>query len=492
MPKTRLAMAVALTVAVAQAGGASPTDTPMITPIPATEPNAAQRAQIARKYGMFCHFGINTYANQEWTDGSLPPQTYAPPADLAQKIDLWVKTAHDAGMRYFLCICKHHDGFCMWDTVTTDYGVANPAVRNHTDVARAVSAACHKYGISFAVYYSLWDRHEHNWADPIKYKAFMKRQLTELMTHYGPVCELWLDGSWTSPPADWHLDEVYDTVRRLQPDCQITSNWTIGDLDGPQVTPDKLKPGMNIKYFPSDFRISDPYLPATPDPKLYTHDGQTYYMPYEATVTLSDNGSWFYHPGTGAKSVDALEDIFDTATAQDNCLVFNLPPDRDGHLVADQRQALLDLAARLKLTPGGPFPKPVVNLAIGATATASAVWSDPNDKESYAPGNAVDGNPASRWACGPSGTKQAWLAIDFGKPVAFDQLRIREYDKRVKAFRIEVPDGHGGWTTIGSGDAIGASRVVDVPPTRASQVRLDILDATDAPSIYEVRVLDRH
>ena len=479
----KLLSAAAVMVALTTGAG------PLIAPVPATMPTAAQRAQIDRKYGMFCHFGINTYANEEWTDGTRPPESYDPPADLAEKIDGWVKTAHDAGMRYFLCICKHHDGFCMWDTATTDYGVANPTVKNHTDVARAVSRACAKYGVKFAVYYSLWDRHEHNERDPIKYKEFMERQLTELMTHYCPVCELWLDGSWTSKPAAWHLDEVYDTVRRLQPDCQVTSNWTIGDARGKQVTPDKLRAGMDVKYWPSDFRISDPYLPATPDPKLYSHDGKQYYMPYEATVTLSDNGTWFYHPGTGAKRVDALEAIFETATAQDNCLVFNLPPDRDGNLVADQRAALMQLADRLHLTPGGPFPKPAVNLAIGATVTASAVWNDPKDQESYAPGNVVDGSMSSRWACGPAGTKQAWLAIDFGKPIDFDQVRISEYDHRVKQYRLAVPDGHDGWTAIATGDALGASRTIPVAPTRASKLRLEILDATDAPSIYEVRVL---
>ena len=463
----------------------------MITPQPATTPNPAQRRQIERKYGMFCHFGINTYANEEWTDGSLPPETYAPPADLAAQIDGWVKTAHDAGMRYFLCICKHHDGFCMWDTATTDYGVANPHVKNHTDVARAVSDACHKYGIKFAVYYSLWDRHEHNERDPLKYKAFMKRQLAELMTHYGPVCELWLDGSWTSPPADWHLDEVYDTVKRLQPDCQVTSNWTIGDTQGKQVTPDKLRRGMDIKYFPSDFRISDPYLPVPSDPKLYAHGGQLYYMPYESTVTLSSNGSWFYHPGTAAKSVDDLQDIFESATANDNCLVFNLPPDRDGKLVADQRAALMGLADRLQIGPGRPFPPPPVNLALGGRATASGVWNDPKDPASYAPSNAIDGSISTRWACGPTGTRQAWLAVEFTKPVRFDTIRIREYGDRIRRYQIEVPDGSHGWTPIHSGTTIGKRSDVSVKPTEATAIRLDITDATDAPSIYEMSVRGR-
>ena len=82
---------------------------------------------------MFCHFGINTYAGTEWTDGTVAPEVYAPPADIAEKADAWVKTARDAGMRYFLCITKHHDGFCLWDSKHTEYDVGNPAVAVKTD-----------------------------------------------------------------------------------------------------------------------------------------------------------------------------------------------------------------------------------------------------------------------------------------------------------------------------------------------------------------------
>ena len=145
---------------------------------------------------MFCHFGINTYAGHEWTDGKVPPEVYAPPADIGAKADAWVKFARDSGMRYFLCITKHHDGFCLWNSKYTDYSVGSPKVKVHTDVVKAVSDACKKYGVGFAVYYSSWDRHDPSYADPVKYTAYMKAQLTELLTNYGPVCEVWFDGSW--------------------------------------------------------------------------------------------------------------------------------------------------------------------------------------------------------------------------------------------------------------------------------------------------------
>jgi len=465
---------------------------PLIGPVPSDEPSPAQKAQIERKYGMFCHFGINTYANEEWTDGTLKPSVYDPPADLEQKIDGWVKTAHDAGMRYFLCITKHHDGFCLWDSAQTTYDVGNPEVKNHLDVVKAVSQACRKYGIGFAVYYSLWDRHEPAFADPVKYTAFAKTQLTELMKNYGPVCELWMDGSWVRPADQWHLDEIYDTVKKLQPDCQISTNWTIGVPGKPDthnVTPDKQKDGYPVRYFPSDFRLSDPYLPVVPDPKHFTHNGKSYYMPFEATVTVSAQSHWFAHIGdTNAKSVDQLQEVFETATAQNNLMVFNIPPDRDGNLVPSQVEAIMELGKRLDLGPDKPFPKPRVNRAIGAKATASATWNDPKDPNDYSAAMAVDGNPSTRWACGPAGTTSASFELELAKPSEFDRVVVSEYADRTQRFSLEVGNGKV-WKTVATGTTLGARKEIKFAPVKASQVRLKIEKSADAPSIAEFKVL---
>lgn len=331
----------------------------LLEPVPSDKPSAAQRAQIDRKYGMFCHFGINTYAGHEWTDGKVPAGVYAPPADIAEKADSWVKFAHDAGMRYFLCITKHHDGFCLWDSKYTEYDVGNPAVKVHTDVVKAVAAACKKYGIGFAVYYSSWDRNFADYKDDAKYTAYMKAQLTELLTNYGPVCEVWFDGTWDKKAAAWRQPEIYDHIHRLQPDCQVTMNWTIGHPDKPDSTvkPAQQKAGYPIRYWPCDFRIGDPDLPRADDPKQFSHAGKSYYMPYEATVTVAKNNHWFGFAGDhGAKSVDALESAFWQATANDNLLVFNIPPMKDGNLVPSQVKAVLELGKRLGLGPDKPIP----------------------------------------------------------------------------------------------------------------------------------------
>jgi len=179
---------------------------------PAVKPNAAQQALINRGYGMFIHFGINTFTDAEWSDGSIPANTYNP--DKLEP-EQWVRTAKEAGFRYVLLITKHHDGFCLWDSKYTNYDVGSSPVK--TDVVKAVSDACKKYGLQFAVYYSLWDRHEPSFKDPNPqvYIDYMLHQLTELFTNYGTICELWLDGGWARKPGDWGIDQLYSLVKNI-------------------------------------------------------------------------------------------------------------------------------------------------------------------------------------------------------------------------------------------------------------------------------------
>ena len=107
---------------------------------PSLVPTFGQQAQIDRKFGMFLHFGINTFT--EWSDGKLPIESYQPTAIDAEN---WVKTAYEAGMNYVIIITKHHDGFCLWNTHTTTYSVNYSP--NKTDVVKAVADACQKYGV---------------------------------------------------------------------------------------------------------------------------------------------------------------------------------------------------------------------------------------------------------------------------------------------------------------------------------------------------------
>lgn len=316
----------------------------LILPQPSVQPSQVQQEQIARKYGMFIHFGINTFHDEEWTDGSKPASSYAPSAIDAEQ---WIRTAKEAGMKYVILIAKHHDGFCLWDSRYTEYDVASSG--NPTNVIEAVAKACRKYDIGLGLYYSLWDRKVNadveDWKKDEAYNQYMLNQLTELMDivdDYTKVVEFWFDGGWVKQNYRWPVMDIYQTIKQRMPECQVGVNWTIGapeNADKHPVLPQEQKEGYPIRYFPSDFRLGDPYLPTDNDPKIFVHNGRQYYMPWESTVCISKR--WFYNTTDNEfKSVDELEKLFCQSTKNDNILILNCPPNRDGKL-RDQDVSIL-------------------------------------------------------------------------------------------------------------------------------------------------------
>ncbi len=323
-----------------------------LQPIPSLTPGKYQLEQIERQYGMFLHFGINTFYDHEWSDGSLPPSLYHPAQVDA---DQWVRTAKEAGMKYVILITKHHDGFCLWNSRYTDYDVNSSG--NTTNVVASVARACKKYDIGLGLYYSLWDRHQNaNTKDSMADKAynqFMLAQLNELIAiakkEHTPIVEFWFDGGWEKPNYRWPVAAIYSAIKAKEPQCQVGINWSIGtaaDEDQHMVLPGDQKEGFPIRYFPSDFRLGDPYLPADPDPKIFSHNGQQYYMPWESTICISKY--WFYNTAdTSYMPLDELEKKYTIAIAQQNILILNTPPGRDGKIRKKDIELLMQLKSRI-------------------------------------------------------------------------------------------------------------------------------------------------
>ncbi len=341
-------------------GGFSFAQRALMEPTPSTTPGVYQLAQIERKYGMFIHFGINTFYDEEWTDGSKPAASYKP---LTVDADQWISTAKKAGMKYVILVSKHVDGFCLWDSKYTSYDVASSG--NKTNVIEMVARTCRKYGIGMGIYYSLWDRHQNgNVGDTSldgAYNKYMLGQIEELIgitNKYTKIVELWLDAGWEKKRSRWPIAEIYETVKKMAPQCQVGVNWSIGrpenpDPDSAWVLPTMQKTGYPIRYFPSDFRMGDPYLPADPDPKLFSHNGKLYYMPWETTVCISQK--WFYNTkDTVYKTPEELLKLYKKATAQDNILILDLPPDRTGKLREKDRQLVFALRKLIRGENGQP------------------------------------------------------------------------------------------------------------------------------------------
>lgn len=171
------------------------------------------------EFTAFLHFGINTFTGREWGDGKENPELFNPTElDCVQ----WVKALKDGGFKMALITAKHHDGFCLWPTKTTQHPVANsPWKDGKGDVVRELREACEKYDMKFGAYLSPWDRNAECYGDSPAYNKFFIEQLTELLTNYGEVHEVWFDGANGEGPNgkkqvyDW--DAILKTIRELQP-----------------------------------------------------------------------------------------------------------------------------------------------------------------------------------------------------------------------------------------------------------------------------------
>lgn len=475
---------------------------------PSTKENSCQKEMRERGYGMFIHFGMNTFIEMEWSEGKEPATTYNP---TELDCEQWVRTARDAGFRYVLLVTKHHDGFCLWDSAVTDYDVASSG--NKTDVVKAVSDACRKYGLEFGVYYSLWDRHEPSYQaeDFSGYRKFMDAQLTELLTNYGDICEIWFDGGWDRRPEDWDIPHIYQLVKKLQPDCAMGVNnsayLATDDLSKNiygSANPDDMTGDKDVKfgYFPMDFRLKDPFIANWRDHKIYEVDGENYYLPFEHTICLSKQWNWFQKESVmETRDIDELEELFYRTMANNNTLVINVPPDRRGLFRQNEINALMELRDRIGINIAGKKLKHKsldTPISIGCNAKASSEWNT----DEYGADKAFDGGLYRRWA---STEPTGWLEVELEPGKTFERISIFEYmdevtasdgfsrkrANRITGYTIDAYND-GAWETIyKSTEPMGDCKVINfATPQKAEKVRLNITSATAPPSIYEMSIYE--
>lgn len=306
---------------------------------------------------MFIHFGPGTFSGEEWTDYPNPV-TFAPSSYVPTTINAtqWVAQARLSGMRYIILTTKHHDGFTLWNSADTSFGVNATGSGNTTDVVLALANACvadevaHPgAGVKFCLYYSCWDRTRNfdinNTALDAAYNATMLSHLTELLTNYGNVYLLWIDGATVKDGTRWGWNAVYKLMRQLQPNCLLSVNHAIGTNDlgsAPGTYPAgdirvfNQIAGDGLKWM-SDVRDDDAALPKTTgagDPKTFVRAGATYYLPFEATFPINTLGKWFWGPSNASNWISdaTLTSQFATCVAQGCNIVYDVPPNQAGVL----------------------------------------------------------------------------------------------------------------------------------------------------------------
>lgn len=425
------------------------------------------------EFGAFLHFGVNTFTNKEWGDGTEDPSIFNPKKFDARQ---WVAALKAAGVRQVIITAKHHDGFCLWPSAYTDHSVKNSPWRDGKgDVVREVADAAREAGMKFGFYLSPWDRHDKTFGTAA-YNDYYINQLRELLTGYGEISEVWMDaacGEMDPRCKDLKYDwpRIFATVRELQPNAAMSIygpdvRW-IGNEGGItrasewSVTPDGFEAmaqdigsrkklmeaaarGANLKWYP-------------------------------AQVDTSIRPGWFYHKGEDymVRDYKTLAEIYFNAVGGNSELLLNVPPDQNGLLAANDVKSLKKLGEYLSAT----FEK---NFAAGAAATAEACG------EKWAASETLDGaDDTARPA--PAGCVTATYEYALPAPVSFNMAMLQErisQGQRIEAFALDAwLDG--GWKEIGAATTVGYKKLLRFKTARADKVRVRITAARAAPELSE-------
>jgi alpha-L-fucosidase len=440
-------------------------DTPSVsTPAPVPPlPTAEQLAWQTQELSAFFHFGINTAADQEQGDGNDSPLLFNPSElDPTQ----WMATLRSAGFRQAMLSAKHHDGFCLWPSRCTEYSVlASGWQGGQGDVVREFVDAAHQANIRVGLALSPLDRHDPTYGTPA-YDAVFECQLTELLTDYGAIDEIWL---WTDnlgvQAFDWNA--IHDLVHRLQPHVL-------------------LELGNTAKSVGADVRSVAQALPPEP-PSDQTSvqespDGTTPIW-YPAEALYSIRPSWFWHAAedTQQKTLSQLLDIYYDSVGRNSLLLLNVPPNARGLLADGDVAALSQLGDAIRAIYQS-------NIAAARPALADTVFQN---AEARSAAMAVDGNVETFWAAG-EGTTSARLELDLGSERSFNVVSIQEpiaLGERITQHRLEAKS-NGVWTTIATGTAIGQRKLHRVGSVTASAVALVITEARGVPAVAELGVYE--
>ncbi len=438
----------------------------------------------------FLHFTVNTFTDLEWGLGGEKESIFNPTNFNADQI---ASTIASHGFKGAILTCKHHDGFCLWPSKYTQHSVKNSTWKNGKgDVVKEISEACKRHGIKFGVYLSPWDRNSALYGKP-EYITYYRNQLRELLTNYGEICEVWLDGAnggdgyYDGANEKREIDRTtyYDwpntwkIIRELQPNACIFSDlgpdvrWCgnesgfVNDSCWAPYTAlgrDGKKPA--IGYFKEEVAEKG------------TLNGEAW-IPAEVDVSIRPG--WFYHPNEDSKvrDLNSLKEIYFKSVGNGAGWNLNLPPDRTGQINANDVRALDKLQDYLTQSFSN-------NLLQGAKVKASETRGN---SDQFAASKVLDNDKNSYWAVNDI-TKIASLTFQLKMTSSFNCMEIKEFirlGQRIQSFIIEVEKG-GKWEQVFKGSTVGSKKLAKFDDAIASKIRITFINALACPVIESVKL----
>ena len=327
---------------------------------PTPENLKARETFSSNRFGLFIHWGpFSIPGDGEWVmnNKNISVKNYKRLENFFNPIEFnaaeWVSMAKNAGMKYITLITRHHDGFSMWDTRYSDYNIMHTPYKK--DIVKLIADECHKQGIQLFLYYSLldWGREDYphetgrtgqgtgrtGKGDYDSYLRFMKNQLTELLTNYGEIGGIWFDGHWdqTHPEGsadrtsriNWHYDEIYGLIHKLQPQCLVGNNHHLTPFAG------------------EDFQMFEKDLPGENNSGL-SYQVASQNLPLETCETM--NNSWGFNiTDTSYKTVQQLIHYLVNAAGRNANFLLNVGPMPNGKIQPEFIDTLQQIGKWLRL-----------------------------------------------------------------------------------------------------------------------------------------------
>lgn len=464
------------------------------------KPTSGQYKYAKEEFAAFCHFGPNTFSGKEWGEDygtTKPDGTKVPTAtEYMNRLesfdaDGYVKMIKEAGFSRLIVTAKHHDGFCIWDSPSTDYDMGSTTSK--IDILAELSRACTEQGMDMGLYLSPWDIHEPTYGNKDgnkdNYNDFYDGQLREILGNKkygnnGKFVEVWMDGAKGSgaDAQDYDFERFAKTIKDLQvEDCilfqcgkQAEVRW-VGNEHGLAGDTSWNRVKMNPSWTPSSSEVAwdkniKNDLTVGAEVSVGAPDGEQWVMP-EADARIT--AGWFWHDYQKTpKSLNDLSNMYFNSVGHGAPLLLNVPPNDKGTVDAEIKQRTLEFGTNIEQTFAQDLTREGEGRA-AASAKASSVWEDARD---FGPGKVLDGKDDTYWSAKSAEGTQS-LLIEFPEARTFNVVSFEEAiqnGQHIKGFTVSYRDANGSWTEYGKGGTVGSKRLVRGASISTTAIKIDL------------------